>query len=104
MVCNPYNVYHGNHFITEALIEKDVIMFLRGIYTTEKGIRKVKNKCQLKLMPAGAELPDAVTFEVDSNFRHIFRFTSEKLWFSSGKHNLTFTNLRDDIIDQLNNI
>lgn len=81
-----------------------MIMFLRGIYTIEKGIRKVKNKCQLKLMPAGAELPDAVTFKVDSNFRHISRFTSEKLWFSSGKHNLTFTNLRDDIIDQLNNI
>lgn len=52
--CNPFIVYHGKHSKTEALIEKDVIMFLCGIHTTEKGIRKAQNKSILKLMSSGA--------------------------------------------------
>lgn len=55
-------------------------------------------------MPSGAVLHDDVTYKGDSNICHISCVTSDKLWVNCGKHNLTLTNLRGDIIDQLNDI
>lgn len=102
--CNSFIEYHGKHSKTEALIEKDVIMFLCGIYITEKGIRKAQNKSLLKLIPSGAELHDVVSLKGDSKSPHISRLTSDKIWFNCGKQNLTLSNLRGDILDQLNYI
>lgn len=101
---NQFKVYPGKYSITEALIEKDVIMFLFRNYTTETGVWALKDKSLVKLMPSGAELHGAVTFKGVSKIPHISRLKSDKLWFSSRKHNLTITNLRGDIIDQLNYI
>lgn len=55
-------------------------------------------------MPSGAELHDVVSLKSDSKIHHISRLTSDKIWFNSGKQNLTLSNLRGDILDQLNYI
>lgn len=38
----------------------------------------------------------------DSKIPYISRLTSDKIWFNSGKQNLTLSNVRGNILDQLN--
>lgn len=98
---NDHIVYHTNLFMIKELIKKNVINFLSKIHTTEREIRKVRNKSLLKRMPGSPELHDTLTIKTDSTFRHITFLTSDLLLVNIGNNKITLRNMKGDFLDEL---
>lgn len=98
---NDHIVYHTNLFMIKELIKKNVINFLSKIHTTEREIRKVRNKSLLKRIPGSPELHDTLTIKTESTFRHITFLTSDLLLVNNGNNKITLRNMKGDFLDEL---
>lgn len=80
----------------EELIKKNVINFLSEIHTTEREIRKVRNKSLLKRMTGSPELHDTLTIKTESTFCHITLLTSDLLLVNNRQNKITLRNMKGD--------
>lgn len=85
----------------EELIKKNVINFLSEIHTTEREIRKVRNKSLLKRMPGSPELHDTLTIKTESTFCHITFLTSDLLLVNNRQNKITLRNMKGVFLDEL---
>ncbi|XP_065932407.1 uncharacterized protein [Magallana gigas] len=76
--------------MTESLNKEDVMESLSAIQITERGNRRVGNRCLLKLT-SGAELHQSLTLTGVGRCHHISCVTSDRVWVSDWDNNLMLT-------------
>uniref|UniRef100_K1RP47 Uncharacterized protein n=1 Tax=Magallana gigas TaxID=29159 RepID=K1RP47_MAGGI len=87
----PLTLHTSQLSMTESLNKEDVIELLGAIQITQRGNRRVRNECLLKLMPC-AELHQSLTVTGIGRCFHISSVTSDRIWVSDRENNIILTN------------
>lgn len=95
---------HASQFSMTASVNKeDVMESLSGIQITERGNRRLRNECLLKLI-SPPKFDHSLTLTGFDCCDHISCVRSDRVWVSDSKNNLIFINNKGDILHRVNDI